>query len=186
MLTSAYRPAAGRFLISEPFMRDQNFQRTVVLLVEHAENGSLGFVMNRKLRINIGEIVKDLSGLDSPVFMGGPVEQNTLHYVHRLGDLKGRREVVEGVYWGGDFEELKERIHSQEVSEADVRFFIGYSGWAPDQVAGELEQKSWIVAPENREYVFLKDYRDLWRRILKDMGGKYKVISNYPIDPQLN
>ena len=86
MLSSSYKPAPGRFLISEPFMYDQNFQRTVVLLVEHGDTGSLGFVMNRQLKTNINEIVEELPIMGNPVFMGGPVEQSTLHYVHRLGE----------------------------------------------------------------------------------------------------
>ncbi|MEL7531556.1 MAG: YqgE/AlgH family protein [Bacteroidota bacterium] len=187
MLTSAFKPAAGRFLISEPFMYDQNFQRTVVLLVEHGETGSLGFVMNRMVEVGIDEIVDDFSLVDASVFMGGPVEQSTLHYVHRLGDmLPHSREVMDGLYWGGSFETLKSKIHSGLISEEDILFFVGYSGWAPGQLEQELERKSWIVAPDNLEFVFRKDYTDLWRLILQSMGTKYKVIANYPVDPRLN
>ena len=187
MLTSAYRPLAGRFLISEPFMYDQNFQRTVVLLVEHGEGGSLGFVMNRIVETNIDEIVNDLPPMKSPVFMGGPVEQSTLHYVHRCGNLlPNSREVAEGLYWGGSFETLKNKILQEEIQNEDILFFVGYSGWAPGQLDQEMERKSWIVAPEDLNFVFREDYTDLWRLILQSMGTKYKVIANYPVDPRLN
>ncbi|MEL6593806.1 MAG: YqgE/AlgH family protein, partial [Bacteroidota bacterium] len=111
MLTSAFKPAPGRFLISEPFMYDQNFQRSVVLLVEHGDTGSLGFVMNRAVELSMEDIVDGFPVIDAPVFMGGPVEQSTLHYVHRLGDLlPNSHEVVEGLYWGGSFEVLKSKV----------------------------------------------------------------------------
>ena len=187
MLTSSFKPTAGRFLISEPFMHDSNFQRSVVLLVEHSDRGSLGFVMNRQLKVRIDEVVDEMPRIDAPVFIGGPVEQSTLHYVHRLGDeLAGSRIVYDDVYWGGDFEELKEMIQLRQVDSSDILFFVGYSGWGPDQLQTELERKSWIVAPENAQFVFQDSYRDMWRQVLKSMGDKYQVISNYPVDPRLN
>ncbi|MEL6652912.1 MAG: YqgE/AlgH family protein [Bacteroidota bacterium] len=187
MLTSAFKPAPGRFLISEPFMYDQNFQRSVVLLVEHGDTGSLGFVMNRAVELSMEDIVDGFPVIDAPVFMGGPVEQSTLHYVHRLGDLlPNSHEVVEGLYWGGSFEVLKSKVQDGLISEEDILFFVGYSGWAPGQLDQELERKSWIVAPSELEFVFREDYDDLWRTILQSMGTKYKVIANYPVDPRLN
>ncbi len=187
MLTSSYQPAPGRFLVSEPFMEDQNFQRTVILMVEHGETGSLGFVLNRQLNMKIHEVVKGISEIDSPVFLGGPVEQNTLHYVHRIGErVIGCHPVEQGVWWGGSFEVLKHLLESGEASARDVLFFIGYSGWSPGQLTEEIERKSWIVAPEDIDFIFREDYDDIWRQVLQHMGDKYKVISNYPVDPSLN
>lgn len=187
MITSAYRPAPGRFLISEPFMADDNFQRTVIFLVEHGEEGSLGFVLNRQLGVQLSEIIEGFPYTEAPVFTGGPVEQNTLHYVHRLGDvLEGSREIFDGVYWGGRFDDLKTYASEGNPLEQDVLFFVGYSGWGPDQLEGELERKSWIVAPQNEDFVFRNDYFDLWRDLLKNMGDKYHIIANYPVDPRLN
>jgi len=186
MITSSFKPQPGRFLISEPFMGDPNFQRTVVLLVEHNTEGSLGFVMNRQLSALLHDLVEDAPYCAAPVFMGGPVEQNTLHFVHRRGDLPGAREVVEGLYWSGDLEQLKLMIEDGEVDAKEILFFVGYSGWSPGQLDTELERKSWIVAPENIDFVFTDDYEELWQEILRNMGEKYKVISNYPIDPRLN
>jgi putative transcriptional regulator len=186
MITSSYLPAAGRFLVSEPFMEDQNFQRTVVLLVEHSKEGSLGFVLNRRLQVRLGEVGPDLRGLDVPVFLGGPVEQTTLHYVHRLPDLPGARPVCEGVYWSGNFEVLQTKAEQGEIDPADILFFVGYSGWSPGQLDGELVRKSWIVTPEQPEMIFGTNREDLWRQALQNLGGKYKVISNYPVDPKLN
>lgn len=187
MITSSYRPTAGRFLISEPFMNDSNFRRTVVLLVEHGDQGSLGFVLNKQLSVGINEVISELPDNNSPVFIGGPVEQGTLHYVHRLGDvISGSREVYEGVFWGGNFEDLKRLMDKGLVRSSDVLFFVGYSGWSPGQLDDELDRKSWIIAPENPNFVFRENYGDMWRDILKSLGSKYQIISNYPVDPRLN
>lgn len=168
-------------------MYDQNFKRTVVLLVEHGEQGSLGFVLNRQLQMSIEQIVEGFPLCNSAVFMGGPVEQSTLHYVHRLGDqIPDSREVMKGVYWGGSFEALRSLFVKGQVTDSDVLFFVGYSGWAPGQLDEELKRKSWIVAPEDPMFIFQDDYKDMWRNVLKSMGTKYQVISNYPIDPSLN
>ena len=186
MLTSSYKPEPGRFLVSEPFMHDYNFKRTVVLLVEHNDQGSLGFVMNRQLNVAIDEVVKGMPAIGSAVFMGGPVEQETLQYVHRIANLPKAKEVYNGVFWGGDFMQLRQMMTMGEVSPADVLFFVGYSGWGPNQLQKELDQKSWIVAPQAPEFIFQDDYSDMWRQVLQTMGTKYKIISNYPVDPRLN
>jgi len=187
MTRSSYKPKAGRFLISEPFMSDQNFQRTVVFLVEHGKEGSLGFVINRRLDLTVDQLIEGIPAFNAPVFMGGPVEQNTLHYVHRLGDVfTDGHEIFEGVFWGGDFEQVKEKIRLKLIKKTDVLFFVGYSGWGPGQLEYELDQKSWIVAPKNVNFIFQNDYADLWRQVLQSMGPKYHIISNYPIDPRLN
>jgi len=187
MLTSSYRPGAGRFLVSEPFMHDENFQRSVVLLVEHNEGGSLGFVMNRRLKVKVNEIIEGIPGFDASVFVGGPVEQSTLHFVHRLGDkLEGSHQISEGLYWAGSFANLKDLILQGEVHPQEILFFVGYSGWGPGQLDTELERKSWIVAPQNDQFIFQDNYADLWRQVLQEMGDKYKIISNYPVDPRMN
>lgn len=187
MMTSAHRPAPGRFLISEPFMADENFQRTVVLLVEHGAQGSLGFVLNRQLEASLEEVVHGLPPFDANVFLGGPVEQDTLHFVHRRGDLIAEsREVLDGLWWGGDFEQIQELIHAGHLQGEEILFFVGYSGWSSGQLDQELRRKSWIVAPENPDFIFRREQDNLWQDILKSMGPRYQVISNYPIDPRLN
>lgn len=187
MISSTYRPAPGRFLVSEPFMGDPNFQRSVVFLTEHSDQGSLGFVMNRQLSTGVHDLIDELPEFDAPTFLGGPVEQNTLHYIHRLGEtLPNSQSISEGIYWSGDFDILSDMIRTDTVSQKDILFFVGYSGWGPGQLEKELEQKSWIVAPGSSDFIFMNDYGDLWQKVLGSMGEKYRIISNYPIDPQLN
>lgn len=169
-------------------MADANFQRTVVLLVEHNDEGSLGFVLNRRLDVTLGEMMHDLAMPGAQVFLGGPVENTTLHYVHRRDDLIGAQEITEGVFWSGDFLSLQRWIQEGSLAPEDILFFVGYSGWGPGQLQAELDRKSWIVAPATEELVFRPDPdgQDLWRDVLQSLGDRYRIISNYPIDPRLN
>lgn len=180
-------PKKGRYLLSDPFLQDQNFKRTVVLLTEHNEDGTIGFILNRPINFRLNEMVDDFPEFDVPVFLGGPVQQDSLHFIHRIEQLAEEGdEIAPGVYWGGNFEKLKMMILSGDVQHEDIRFFVGYSGWGPNQLAEEMELNSWIVSPSRQSFTFSANSGNLWHAILQAMGGKYKAMSNYPEDPSLN
>ncbi|MDN3204382.1 YqgE/AlgH family protein [Algoriphagus sediminis] len=181
-------PTAGDLLISEPFLQDQNFMRSVILLCDHNEEGSFGFVMNKPSILRLGEIVQDLDFLDKEVFVGGPVEQNTLHFVY-LGDkqLEGSISVGNQIWWGGDFDQLVEKLKLNQMELDRIRFFIGYSGWGAGQLQDEMNEETWILCREDiDEDSFDSTPEDLWKGLLKNMGGEFKLIANYPRDPRLN
>jgi putative transcriptional regulator len=182
-------PQAGHLLLSAPFLQDDNFSRSVILLCEHEEGvGSVGFVMNKPSILSLGDLVSELDFLDVEVFVGGPVEQNTLHFVY-LGDqlMEESKPLGNGVWWGGDFSALIEHISSRKLNLSQVRFFIGYSGWSSGQLAAELSAESWIVFsdPWSKE-LFDNSPDQLWRSLMKSKGGDFEIQSNYPIDPRLN
>ena len=181
-------PEKGDLLISEPYLPDPNFERTVILLCEHDENGSFGFVLNKPSNSGLSELIEEAEGFDSTVYVGGPVQQNTLHFLHKSPNkLSSDKEIVNGVYWGVDFDNLLTSINTKVVDENDLKFFIGYSGWSEGQLLDELKAKSWIVYKKaTPELVFDMNPEELWREALQNMGGKYRVISNYPTDPRLN
>jgi putative transcriptional regulator len=177
----------GIFLISDPFLKDPNFMRTVVLLCEHQTEGSFGFVLNKASENELGDLIKGAEGIDFPVFEGGPVQKNSLHFIHQRPDvIEGGVEVIDGIFWGGDFELVLELIRSKQVDENDIRFFLGYSGWGEGQLDLELADKSWITREANRKMVFTQNTQQIWKAALKDLGGEYSRMINYPIDPQLN
>ena len=180
-------PEKGSLLISEPFLPDPNFERTVVLLCEHNEDGSFGFVLNKPSQVTVNEIIEDLSLVKSTVFIGGPVQQNTLHFIHRTSELEGGTEILPGLYWGGDFDQVIDISQQGRLNTDDYRFFAGYSGWSEGQLDEELQANSWIVTPPvAAELIFDSDVNSLWKSVLKQLGGKYNMYSNYPIDPRLN
>ncbi|WP_460946386.1 YqgE/AlgH family protein [Spirosoma daeguense] len=179
----------GDLLIAEPFMGDTNFERSVVLVCEHSTSGTFGLVLNQLTDIHLGDVIDEVH-TDLPLFVGGPVQQNTLHFIHRRPDLiDGSIRVIDGLYWSGDFEQIKKNVNLGTLTEHDVRFFIGYSGWSEGQLDAELGQKAWIVSQSNRtsaEFLFETPTKEFWRGVLKRMGGEYKSIAHYPVDPRLN
>lgn len=182
------KPEKGDLLISEPYLPDPNFERTVVFLCEHDENGTFGFVLNNRANVGLNDVMDEVGSFPAKLFVGGPVEQDTLHFIHREKALIGSSiEIVKGVYWGGNFDKLSGMLNTRAIQSEDVRFFIGYSGWAPGQLMDEMKAKSWIVMKNTTpEMIFDWDNQDLWKACLNTMGGKYRLMSNYPKDPRMN
>ena len=180
-------PASGILLIAEPFLKDPNFLRTVVFLCEHKEEGSFGFVLNRLFENTLDELIPELAGHKIPVYYGGPVQLNSVHFLHQYPELiPGGQEVLKGVYWGGDFDLLTEMLKEGSVDPKKIRFFIGYSGWGEGQLKNELTEKTWLTVKANKKLVFHPRYKEIWKESLLHLGGEYGQIINYPIDPQLN
>lgn len=177
----------GSILIADPFLKDPNFLRTVVFLCDHQTEGSIGFVINRLHGQAIGELISGLEDCDFPVYYGGPVQLDSVHFLHQCPDLiSDGIEVTDGIFWGGNFEQLTILLKKKLVQQHQVRFFIGYSGWGEGQLAGEFEEKSWLITNGNRKLVFHKNTDLVWKDALKQIGGEYVQLINYPIDPQLN
>ena len=181
-------PRKGDLLISEPFLTDPNFSRTVILLCEHNEEGSFGFVLNKPAKIKLNELIEGVGDRDDYIYIGGPVQQNTLQFIHKNDRLiEGGSEVQDGIFWGGDFEQMLAMMDSKLIIPDDIKFFIGYSGWAAGQLRSELEVNSWIISRNVKiEQIFNTDVETLWKEVLNTMGGKFKIVANFPVDPRLN
>ncbi|MCS6968160.1 MAG: YqgE/AlgH family protein [Cytophagales bacterium] len=178
--------AKGNVLIAEPFLPDGNFERTVVLLCEHDNSkGTFGLILNKPTSLTVSQAT-ELIDIDQKIYIGGPVEQNTLHFIHTFADLKGCVPVKDGVFWGGDIEQLSHYSNLRQLNTSNCRFFVGYSGWAPYQLANEIEQNSWIIYRGSIAGLFEWPSENMWQAILRNMGGKYKVYANFPEDPRLN
>ncbi|PSR52614.1 hypothetical protein AHMF7605_03270 [Adhaeribacter arboris] len=178
---------SGSILISEPFLGDPNFERTVVLVCKHDEEGSFGLVLNRKTNLKLSDVPElEHLNFDMELHVGGPMEHNTLHYIHQLTELTESITLGSHVFWGGDFEQLKFLLNTSKIDPDDIRFFLGYSGWSAGQLEDEIKNNVWIVNNSATDNLFHLNTDSLWRDILKQMGGKYKILSNYPIDPSLN
>jgi putative transcriptional regulator len=187
-MLSSITPASGRLLISEPFMNDPNFKRSVILLAEHSEEGTLGYVLNHLSDYKLSDVLPDVAYSEMPVYVGGPVSNNTLHFIHRCpGKIDGGVEIWDGIYWGGSFETVKELIATFQINEDEIKFFAGYSGWTPGQLDVEIEEDTWIVANKfNSELVFNHDEQNVWREVVISLGQRYAHIANFPENPTLN
>lgn len=181
------KPAKGRLLLSEPLMGDFYFGRAVVLLAEHNDEGSFGLVLNKPVQHKFNSIVKGFPDFDGQLYVGGPVETNSLFFVHSIGDhIEGSIEIGSGIYWGGDIEVIKEMILLKAITPYDIRFSIGYSGWSPDQLKDELKRNSWVVSTGLNKDIFKIDPKNMWKQLLAPLGDKYSYWPNFPTDPGLN
>ena len=180
------KPASGRVLISEPFMDDENFSRSVIYLCEYNEDESYGFILNHILNPSLSELINEIDNKDFSISYGGPVSSDNLFYFHNLGDrIKGSKQISKNLWTGGDFNEITMLINNREISEQNIRFFLGYSGWSKSQLSNEMKSNSWIVSEIEQSSIISID-QNLWQSILSKKGGKYKIVSNFPIDPKSN
>jgi putative transcriptional regulator len=175
----------GHLLVAQPFLPDPHFERSVVLVCEHGEQGAFGFVLSKATELQVAEVI-EVSSFDQTLYVGGPMEQNTLHFIHKLPEIPNALLLKDGVYWGGDFEYVKSLAIANRLQPKNSRFFIGYSGWGKEQLQNELKENSWFVAETNLNVIFENESDKLWQVVLKNMGGKYKAFANYPKDPKLN
>jgi putative transcriptional regulator len=183
------KPAAGKILISDPFLQDPNFARSIVLLLQHDEEGSFGFVLNNEVELSIQLALKDDKLPERNLFQGGPVEITTMHFVHSLGSvIEASREVIPGVWWGADFDKAVDILHKSPEMISNFVFFMGYSGWAAGQLEEELEEEAWIVSDIGSAMIFNSniDAQELWKKAMRNLGGKYAALAESPTDPSLN
>ena len=187
-MLSSTPAAAGRLLISEPFMTDPTFKRAVILLTEYSEAGAMGFILNHASEFLLGDILPDVSYSELPVFIGGPVAADTLHFIHCSPDkIPDGVEIAEGIFWGGDFEIVKSMISGYSLKDDEIRFFTGYSGWTPRQLDDEIKEDTWIVTDHNNpETIFSPNEETLWKDVVIGLGQRYAHIANFPENPALN
>ena len=196
--SGAPRYLNGYFIVSEAELKDPNFVRTVVLMIQHDESGAFGLIVNRKTDFTLSDALSTLEDTpqgELPLYVGGPVEQYYIFTLHsglpEEFHSPNIKQVTEGVYFEPDFQ-LIERYLEEEwiglgpVSRPWLRFFIGYSGWAPDQLEGELERKAWVILPAEKEIVFHPYPDDGWTDALKRLGGIYWVVAETGSKPSMN
>jgi len=176
----------GKLLIAEPFLADPNFARSVILLCEHGDEGSVGFILNRSTELTLGDLLPDLYTPLLKVYQGGPVQLDTLHMLHRMPKDFGGNEVLPGVFWGGSYEALQEAILNNAYQPMDLRLFVGYSGWSPGQLDKENEEGAWIVTDLTPELLFETEPENIWEEAIKSLGEQYAYLANLPLNPQLN
>ena len=181
------KPLKGRLLIAEPsILNDSSFNRAIILITEHTDNNSVGFILNRPLEYTIQDLLPEIES-DFIIYQGGPVEQDNLYFVHRVPELIPESiEVDNGIYWGGNFESLKYLLNDGSLKKTDIRFFLGYSGWGKNQLKNEVNLNSWFISENNIKNIFSTDDESLWKNKILEKGGDYKLWANAPSDVNLN
>ena len=207
-------PEPGKMLISSPILKDRNFKKAVILICEVNENGIFGVILNKTLQISLADVLLEdneksslaedslsshlppsdwgdesnrISSLNSPLYLGGPVKENSLNFIHnQIGEIEGSRYISENIAWGGRFRDLEERVKKNDLEEVNYKFFIGYSGWQHGQLESEIKEKIWIVSEMNKDIIFGNDDRQIWDKAIMGLEKKYHLLLKYPDDPNLN
>jgi len=180
------KPRQGSILISEPSLRDFYFKQSVVLLAEHNEEGSFGVIINKPIEARLKDIIKGFPGYNLPVYLGGPVKTDSIFFIHTRDDVDESKPIMQGLYWGGDIDTIKRLLKNKEMMPNEIRFFLGYSGWSPNQLDRELKEKSWVLSQTTVQEIIHATPQTLWRDYLKNMGNDYAIWANFPADPTLN
>jgi len=181
-------PEKGKILISEPFMRDIFFQRSVILLIEHGPNGSMGFVLNNNTGLFLNDYIEGLDKVGRiPIFLGGPVSSDHLFFIHSMGQIiPDSVQIDDNLYFDGDFESLNYYLLSGQPVEGKIKFFLGYAGWSKSQLIGEIKHDSWLVGQTSDRAMLLAKGESFWKKSVESIGGPYLAWLNYPKDPLLN
>lgn len=177
----------GSLILAQPFLNDDVFKRSVCLLCAHSrKEGSFGFILNKVTEFKVSDFIEELDALDLPVYFGGPVATDSLYFLHDNSlAIEGAQKVLDGVYWGGDFQQMIAQLSTQDLSNHQVKFILGYSGWDPGQLRKEIIEDSWIVTQGNPQTIF-EESDKLWKDTMEGMGEIYNHLANLPERPELN
>jgi len=181
MIRQEPKIATGTVLLASPFMEDPNFKRSAVLITSHNRRGSMGFVFNKPFIHMAGAFTDSFPSLPSQIFRGGPVENNTLHFLHSAGDiLDDSIPISPGIFWSGDFQKLRFLVKSGLITPNDIRYFMGYAGWDSGQLLEELQEQSWIAARMDPNYLFKVSPADVWQKMMASKGGHFPALAGIP------
>ncbi len=177
----------GNLLIAEPsILTDSSFNRAIILLTEHNDEGSVGFIMNKPTSFVLRDLVLDID-CDFKVYNGGPVENENLYFIHTLPHLiPDSIEISKGLFWGGNYEAVKSFLEQGLIKKEEIRFFLGYSGWSLEQLEIEIKEKTWALVENTYKNLFSISNANGWKEKLLEMGGEYQLWANSPEDPNLN
>jgi len=185
--TNNIPPQKGRVLIAEPFLHGDYFSRSVVILTAHSNKGSVGFILNKKIDFSLQDVFIDFPAFEANVFLGGPVAADSIFYIHKLGEkLPGSINIKGNLYWGGDFEILRNLVAQQQIKPTDIYFFLGYSGWDAGQLDMEIKEDSWLVTDIDEETVMRDATQISWSGFVKKAGTRYSIWENFPENPSFN
>lgn len=185
--SNTLNPKIGDVLLSEPFMNDYYFRRSVILLIDHNAEGSLGVVINKRLTIPFNEIVLGFPEFDADVYLGGPVETDRIFFIHTIGEIvPDSIRISSGLYWSGNVNALKAMIKNGLIKPHEIRFFVGYAGWSSGQLRNELKANTWVVGHFSAKQIFQTIPGKMWSIFAKEIDNRYSLWSRFPVNPSDN
>ena len=177
----------GNILIAEPaILNDSSFNRAVILLTEHNNQGSVGFILNKPSKFTIKDLIPEIKS-NHLIYNGGPVSTDNLYFIHNIPDLiPNSISIGEGIYWAGNFDTVKKLLQTDKDLKNKIRFFLGYTGWSSNQLKDEMKNTSWLIKNNNYSNILSVSAKSFWRNELIKSGGEYQIWANSPEDPNMN
>ena len=176
----------GKLLIAEPSIDDNYFFKSIIMIMHHNKDESIGLIINKKTTTLLSQLIDGIDQ-DFPIYIGGPVATNSIHYIHTVKEIKNSNHISGDFYWGGDFNSIKNLIKNGLLNKKNICFFIGYSGWGKNQLHYEISKKDWILKDNDLSWdkAFLKSDK-LWPSFINQMSENYAIWANMPDNPELN
>lgn len=185
IISNDVKPIMGKILISEPLLNDIYFSRSVVYLIDDTSDTFMGLVLNNSMDMKLNDILEGFEDCDFDLYAGGPVEPDVLYYIHSVEGISGADPIANGLYFGGDLDEIRELSGIGKLNKTNIRFFLGSAGWGPGQLDEEISFNSWLITDCNSEFLFTCS-KKMWEDSLQFVGNRYKIWKNFPLDPELN
>ncbi len=185
IISNNIKPETGKILIAEPLLADNIFSRAVVYLVDDINNSHMGFILNHKSGMKIGEALDGFHNADLDLFLGGPVDPDVIHFLHGFKNIKHCQKIANNVFLDGDIDKIKDLLRKGVANKNNTRFFIGHSGWSKGQLAEEINNNSWLVADTKPNIVFNNPDK-LWDKSLNLVDRRYQIWKNFPVNPEYN
>ena len=182
-------PQRGALLIAKPTVDDTCFSRAAIITVNHSKRGSMGLIINKPSGLTLNEAIDGLlTDEDIPLYLGGPVNTELLFYIHTLGDIiTGAKPIGNGMFVGGSYDAMKRYINSGAPVNGNVKFMLGYSGWAASQLSAEIGMHDWAVSYDvDSALVLSNHHEDIWQQLVTRLGERYKMWKNWPSDLSMN
>ena len=178
----------GKILISNfTLLNDEQFNKSIVLIVKDDSEATLGFIINKKTHYLLSDLNERSKGVDIPIYDGGPVGMDTIHFIHKKNNLiKKSKKITNDLYWGTDFKSVTQLLKKNKINKKDVKFFLGFSGWGQNQLHDELNENSWLISSNFISNDILNTSRSFWKNMINNFGEYYKIWSNSPDNPSLN
>ncbi|MGM9804224.1 MAG: YqgE/AlgH family protein [Muribaculaceae bacterium] len=183
-------PRRGCVMIAKPTVNDLCFGKSVIVLVSHNDNGSMGLMVNRDSGLLLNDVLPELlTTEDLPLYLGGPVDNNMLFFIHTLGEevIPKCKYIAPGLYLGGEYDAMKRYINSGATVNGKMKFMLGYSGWDADQLKSEIEQHDWAICQQTVPKLLLSHSEyGLWQKHVEMLGQRYHLWQNWPYDLRSN
>ncbi len=171
----------GSILLAEPFLKEPAFCRAAILICHLDDDGALGLVLNKPIE-KLYQIKANHPLAKVPLFSGGPVDPDHLFYLHHKENIPEAIFLKDGIHWQGDLEQVADGADQGK----EVRFFLGYAGWDAGQLENEIKEDTWLIYNGPINEVLKVEPEQLWKKLLQDMGPYFRMVSNFPLDPNLN